>query len=119
MKKRILFLCTGNSCRSQMAEGIMNKLGAGRFEAFSAGTNPAGYVHPQAIAAMHDMGIDISGNVSKSLDQFIGQHWDVIITVCDDARETCPVFPGQQITAHWGFEDPAKFVGNEAETGLF
>jgi arsenate reductase len=115
-KHRILFLCTGNSCRSQMAEGIMNKLAGDRFESYSAGSNPRGYVHPVAIEVMREMGIDISNNVSKSLDQYLGQHWDFIITVCDNAREACPVFPGQHLTAHWGFDDPAEFVGSEEET---
>ncbi|HYM20738.1 MAG TPA: arsenate reductase ArsC [Candidatus Kapabacteria bacterium] len=118
-KRKILFLCTGNSCRSQMAQGLMSKLGGERFEAFSAGSYPSGYVHPLAIKTMNEMGIDISQNVSKSLDQYIGIPWNFIITVCDDAREACPVFPGGHITAHWGFEDPAKFVGGEAETRQF
>lgn len=112
-KKRILFLCTGNSCRSQMAEGLMNKLAGDRFEAYSAGSNPTGYVHPMAIDTMRHMGVDISHNVSKSLDQYIGDPWNIIITVCDNAREACPTFPGRPISAHWGFEDPAHFEGTE------
>lgn len=118
-KKRILFLCTGNSCRSQMAQGIMNKIGGDRFEAFSAGSHPAGYVHPLAIETIREMGIDIASNVSKSLDEYVGQPWDIIVTVCDNAREACPVFPGQPISAHWGFEDPAHFEGPEDQKRRF
>src|SRR5437868_819140 len=114
-KRRILFLCTGNSCRSQMADGIMNKIGSKRFEAYSAGSDPAGYVHPMAIETMAAMHIDISKNTSKSLDVFLNQPWNLIITVCDNAKEACPIFPGQPVTAHWGFEDPAKFEGTDEE----
>jgi arsenate reductase len=114
-KKKFLFLCTGNSCRSQMAEGIMNKLGGNRFAASSAGSQPAGYVHPLAIKTMARMGIDISNNESKPMDRFLGEDWKFVITVCDNAREACPVFPGQPITAHWGFEDPAHFEGAPEE----
>ncbi len=111
----ILFLCTGNSCRSQMAEGILNKLAGDRFTALSAGSIPAGYVHPMAIETMREMGIDISQNRSKSLDVYLGEPLSFIVTVCDDAKEACPVFPGKPITAHWGFEDPAKFEGTDEE----
>ena len=114
-KRRILFLCTGNSCRSQMAEGIMNKIGGDRFEAYSAGSDPARYVHPMAIETMAAMHIDISTNSSKSLDVYLNQPWNLIITVCDNAKEACPIFPGQPVTAHWGFEDPAKFEGTDEE----
>jgi arsenate reductase len=114
-KKQILFLCTGNSCRSQMAEGILNKIGADRFEAYSAGSEPAGYVHPMAIETMATMGIDISKNSSKSLDGYLKHPWNLIITVCDNVREACPVFPGHPTTAHWGFEDPAKFDGTDEQ----
>jgi arsenate reductase len=112
-RKRILFLCTGNSCRSQMAEALMNHLGGDRYVAFSAGSQPAGFVHLLAIQTMREMGIDISRNESKSLDLYLHEAWDLIITVCDDAKESCPVFPGQKIGAHWSFEDPAKFEGSE------
>lgn len=119
MKHTILFLCTGNSCRSQMAEGIMNKLASDRFTAISAGSVSSGYVHPLAIETMREMGIDISHNQSKSLDLYLDAPLSFIITVCDDAKEACPVFPGKPITAHWGFEDPAKFEGAEEETRRF
>jgi arsenate reductase len=112
MKRTILFLCTGNSCRSQMAEGLMNKLGGDRFEAFSAGSSPAGYVHTKAVDAMAAMGIDISQNESKSIDAFNGRLFNFVITVCDNAKEECPIFPGEPVTAHWGFEDPAKVDGD-------
>jgi arsenate reductase len=113
MKRTILFLCTGNSCRSQMAEGLMNKLGGDRFEAFSAGSRPAGYVHTKAIDTMAGMGIDISRNESKSIDAFSGKLFNFVITVCDNAKEECPIFPGEPVTAHWGFEDPAKVDGDD------
>lgn len=113
MKRTILFLCTGNSCRSQMAEGLMNKLGGDRFEAFSAGSRPSGYVHTKAIDTMTAMGIDISQNESKSVDAFAGKLFNFVITVCDNAKEECPIFPGEPVTAHWGFEDPAKVDGSE------
>jgi len=106
-KYRVLVLCTGNSARSQMAEGLINARLADRFTARSAGTQPSGYVHPQAIAALREVGIDISGQRSKSLTEFIGQPFDVIITVCDDAAENCPVWLGQGQRVHIGFPDPA------------
>jgi thioredoxin type arsenate reductase len=113
MKRTILFLCTGNSCRSQMAEGLMNKLSGDHFEAFSAGSRPAGYVHTKAIDTMEAMGVDISHNTSKSIDTFSGQLFNFVITVCDNAKEECPIFPGEPVTAHWGFEDPAKVDGDD------
>ena len=113
MKRSILFLCTGNSCRSQMAEGLMNKHGGDRFEAFSAGSRPTGYVHTRAIDTMGAMGIDISRNESKSIDAFGGRLFNFVITVCDNAKEECPIFPGEPVTAHWGFEDPAKVDGSD------
>jgi arsenate reductase len=106
-KYRVLVLCTGNSARSQMAEGLINAQLADRFVAFSAGTQPAGYVHPQAIAALREIGIDISHHFSKSTDEFKGQSFDVVITVCDDAAENCPVWLGQGQRVHIGFPDPA------------
>jgi len=118
-KKRILFLCTGNSCRSQMAEALMNHLGGDRFIAFSAGSFLTGSVHPLAIETMREIGLDISQNKSKSLDIYLHEPWDLIITVCDKAKESCPTFPGQKVEAHWGFEDPAEFEGNEAEKSVF
>jgi arsenate reductase len=113
--KRILFLCTGNSCRSQMAQVIMNRFGKGRFEAFSAGSKPAGYVHPLAIKTLEDVGLSTEGLRCKSWEEFEGHTFDFVITVCERARESCPVWPGQPITAHWGFEDPAGATGTEEE----
>ncbi len=104
---RVLVLCTGNSARSQMAEGLINAQLADRFVAFSAGTRPAGYVHPQAIAALREIGIDISGQQSKAADVFRQVPFDVVITVCDDAAENCPVWLGQGQRVHMGFPDPA------------
>ncbi len=104
-RKRVLIICTGNSARSQMAEGILHNEAADRFEVFSAGVNPT-HVRPEAIAVMREIGIDISGQSSKSVDQFVGQDFDFVITVCDNARETCPVFPGKAIRIHQAFEDP-------------
>jgi len=116
--KRILFLCTGNSCRSQMAQAIMNRLGRGRFEAFSAGSKPAGYVHPLAIRTLADANLPTDGLRSKSWDEFRGRAFDFVITVCDRAKESCPVLPGQPITAHWGFEDPAEATGTDEQKRL-
>jgi len=111
--KRILFLCTGNSCRSQMAQVIMDRLGKGRFEAFSAGSKPAGYVHPLAIKTLEEAKLPTGGLRSKSWEEFQGQPFDFVITVCDRAKEACPIFPGQPATAHWGFEDPAEAAGTD------
>lgn len=105
-KKRVLILCTGNSARSQMAEGLLRSMAEGKLEVFSAGTRPVG-LNPQAVAAMAELGIDISGYRSKSVDEFRGQQFDYVITVCDRARETCPVFPGRAQQFHQDFEDPA------------
>jgi arsenate reductase len=96
-----------------MAEGLMNRLGSDRFTAFSAGSRPAGYVHPKAIRVMKEMEIDISENRSKSLGEYIGEKFNFVITVCDNAKEECPIFPGEPVTAHWGFVDPAKVTGSE------
>lgn len=112
--KTVLILCTGNSARSQMAEGIFRHLGGDRFEVFSAGTRPTA-VRPEAIAAMREVGIDLSGHWSKSVDEFAGREFDYIITVCDNARESCPVFPGNGERLHWPFEDPAAVEGSEDE----
>jgi arsenate reductase (thioredoxin) len=113
MKRRVLILCTGNSARSQMAEGILRHDGGDRFEVFSAGTKPS-RVRPEAIEVMRELGIDISGHRSKSVDEFSGQEFDYVITVCDNANESCPVFPGRTRRVHWGFEDPAAVGGDEA-----
>ncbi len=106
-KQRVLVLCTGNSARSQMAEGLINAQLADRFVAYSAGTRPTGRVHPEAIAALREIGIDISQHRSKSIDEYIDYHFDLAITVCDDAAENCPVWLGRGQKVHIGFPDPA------------
>jgi arsenate reductase len=111
---RVIFVCTGNSARSQMAEALLRHDGEGRFEVVSGGVDPRG-VHPMAIAAMAKAGIDISGATSKSVTRFLGQRFDYVITVCDRARATCPVFPGGSQTLHWGIDDPVEAEGTEAE----
>jgi arsenate reductase len=113
-KKRVLILCTGNSARSQMAEGLLRHDAGERFEVESAGTR-ASFVRPEAIAVMREIGIDISGHRSKNVDEFDGQQFDYIITVCDNARETCPVFFGNAEKLHRDFEDPAVLTGPEGE----
>ena len=115
-KKRVLVLCTGNSCRSQMAAGLINARLGDKFRAVSAGTNPSGYVHPKAIAAMAEIGIDISAGRSKNADEFYGQYFDYVITVCDDAKANCPVWLGNAgLKTHIGFIDPAAVTGTDAE----
>ncbi len=114
MKQRVLFICTHNSARSQMAEGLLRHFGGERFEAFSAGTE-ATQVRPLAIRAMAEMGIDISRQESKTLDRYLGEPFDEVITVCDAAAEACPVFPGTLRRRHWSFEDPSKATGSETE----
>ena len=113
-KKRVLILCTGNSARSQMAEGLLRHESGGRFEVFSAGTRPS-LVRPEAVAVMYELGIDISSQCSKSVDEFAGQSFDYVLTVCDNARESCPIFPGQAIRIHRSFDDPAAFEGPDEE----
>lgn len=113
-KKRVLILCTGNSARSQMAEGLLREIGGGRFEVESAGVI-ASFVRPQAIEAMKEIGIDISGHRSKSVEEFTGQNFDYVITVCDNAKESCPVFPGNVKRIHWSFDDPAEATGSDEE----
>jgi nicotinate-nucleotide pyrophosphorylase (carboxylating) len=112
--KHVLILCTGNSCRSQMAEAIWNQLGAGAWRAVSAGTHPAGFVHPLAVRALTERGVPAEGLVSKSVDEFAGRRFDLVVTVCDGAQEDCPVFPAAKIL-HWPFYDPARAKGSEAE----
>jgi arsenate reductase len=114
-RKRVLFLCTGNSCRSQMAEGLLRSLGGDRFEVHSAGSKPAGYVHPMAIEAMREVKLDLTGATSKSLTQFDGQSFDYVVTVCDNAKEDCPVFPAVAKMVHWSFDDPASATGNDEQ----
>lgn len=104
-KKRVLILCTGNSARSQMAEGLLRELGSSRFAVESAGVAPSS-MRPEAVEAMREVGVDISAQRSKSADEFVGQDFDYIITVCDNAKETCPVFPGKATRIHQSFEDP-------------
>ncbi|MFQ5797531.1 MAG: arsenate reductase ArsC [Bacteroidota bacterium] len=111
---RVLFLCTANSARSQMAEGILRHLAGDRFEIFSAGTNPS-KVNPLAIKALGELHIDISDHTSKSLDQFLGQPFDYVITVCDDAKEECPVFHGARQQLRWSIDDPADARGSEEQ----
>ncbi len=106
MKRRTLILCTGNSARSQMAEGLLRHIGGDRYEVFSAGTKPVG-LNPNAVKAMSELGVDISKHRSKSVDEFAGQQFDYVITVCDNARESCPFFPGGGERIHHSFEDPA------------
>jgi len=111
-KQRVLILCTGNSARSQMGEGLLRNLAGDRFDVFSAGTRPTS-LNPNAIEAMREIGIDISGQRSKSVDEFAGEKFDYVITVCDNARESCPIFPGEARRLHQGFEDPAAARSGE------
>jgi len=114
LKRKVLFLCTGNSCRSQMAEAIVNARYGETWQAFSAGTQPTGNVHPKAISVLKEIGIEHQG-VSKSADQFRGVDFDLVVTVCDDAAENCPVWLGKGKRMHMGFPDPAKVQGSEDE----
>ena len=112
MKKRVLILCTGNSARSQMAEGLLRHDLGEKFDVFSAGVAPTD-VRPEAIDAMSEVGIDISGQRSKSVAEFTGQQFDYVITVCDNANQECPIFPGKAERIHWSIEDPAAVEGDE------
>lgn len=115
--KKVLFLCTGNSCRSIMAEALLAHHGGEHFLSRSAGSFPTGKVHPLSLATLKARGITASGYRSKSWDEFVGQPIDIVITVCDAAAgESCPLFPGKPLKAHWGVPDPAKFHGTEEET---
>jgi arsenate reductase len=114
MKKRVLFLCTGNSCRSQMADGIINHDFAGQIEAFSAGTEPHG-LNPKAVKVMTEIGIDISDNSSDHLNRFEGQAFDYVITLCGDANDKCPLFVGGVERIHIGFDDPPRATGSDDE----
>jgi len=111
---RVLFVCTGNSARSQIAEALLRDFGGAGFEAFSAGTEPRG-VNPYTIRVLDEIGIDWSGAHSKSVKEFLGRPFDYVITVCDRARQTCPVFPGEHNTLHWGLDDPAEADGSDAQ----
>jgi arsenate reductase (thioredoxin) len=113
-RKRVLILCTGNSARSQMAEGLLRSVGGGRFEVESAGVRPT-CVRAEAIEAMREVGVDISRQRSKSVEEFAGREFDYVITVCDNARENCPIFSGRTERVHWSFDDPAAVVGEWEE----
>jgi arsenate reductase (thioredoxin) len=110
MKQKVLFLCTGNSCRSQMAEGWLRHLAGDRFEVVSAGSHPVG-LNPYAVTVMGEAGVDISHHVSERVDPYLEERFDYVITVCDNAQEACPVFPGAASKLHWNFDDPAKAAG--------
>ena len=114
MKRKVLFLCTHNSARSQMAEGLLNTIYGSRYEAYSAGIQPS-KVNPYAVEVMKELGIDISNSRSKSIEEFRDANFDYVVTVCDNAKEACPFFPGKKIL-HESFEDPAEFEGNIEET---
>jgi len=114
-RKRILFLCTGNSARSQMAEGLVNAFYSDRWQAYSAGTEPSGHVHPLAIQAMAELGVDISAHRSKGVAEFGNTELDLVVTVCDRANETCPLWLGKGKRLHRGFDDPAAATGSEEE----
>lgn len=111
-KRRVLILCTGNSARSQMAEGLLRHIADDKFEVFSAGTRPVG-LNPNAVEAMSEIGIDISRQRSKPVDEFAGQQFDYVITVCDNAKESCPIFPGEGKLIHQSFEDPAAATAEQ------
>jgi arsenate reductase len=112
---RVLFLCTGNSARSQMAEALMNQKAHGRFEAHSAGSNPAVRTNPLAIEALRQVGIEWKGHEPQGVDGLTEQPWDFVITVCDRAKQSCPILPGHPIHSHWGMEDPAETEGTDAQ----
>ena len=114
-KYRLLFLCTGNSARSQMAEALLNWKGKGRFEAASAGSRPAAQVNPYAIETLREYGISWAGHPPRSVDGLEREPWDFVITVCDRAKESCPIFPGHPVIAHWGMPDPADVEGDESK----
>ena len=114
-KPKILILCTGNSCRSQMAEGILRAVAGDLVEVYSAGSKPAGYVHPKAVQVLQEIGIDLSGQASKHLEDFLNRKITTVITVCGNADRACPMFPGQVNRYHWGFDDPAHATGTEEE----
>jgi len=115
MKPSVLILCTGNSCRSHMAEGILRAAAGDLVDVFSAGSKPAGYVHPKAIEVLGEIGIDISAHTSKHMNEFLDRTITTVITVCGRADQLCPVYPGQAHRHHWGFDDPAHAVGTEEE----
>lgn len=115
MKPTVLILCTGNSCRSHLAEGILRAAAGDLLDVQSAGSRPAGYVHPLAILVMQEIGIDITGHRSKHMDEFLKLPVETVITVCGNAEQACPMFPGQVNRHHWGFDDPAHAKGTDEE----
>lgn len=115
MKSTVLILCTGNSCRSHLAEGILRAAAGDFLDVQSAGSNPAGYIHPLAIEVMREIGLEIAGHRSKHLSEFLNRPVETVITVCADADQACPMFLGQVNRHHWGFDDPAKATGTEAD----
>ena len=115
MKPSVLILCTGNSCRSHMAEGILRAAAGDLVEVHSAGSKPAGYVHPKAIQVLEEVGIDISAHTSKHMNEFLDRKITTVITVCGNADQACPMFPGQLNRHHWGFDDPAHATGTQQE----
>jgi arsenate reductase len=114
-KPTVLILCTGNSCRSHLAEGILRRALGDGYDVRSAGSKPAGHVHPLAVKVMAEVGMDISGHWSKHLNEFLKQEVETVVTVCGNAEQACPVFPGQANRYHWGFDDPAHAIGSEEE----
>ena len=115
IKPAVLILCTGNSCRSHLAEGILRHAAGDLLDIHSAGSNPSGYVHPKAIQVMKEIGIDISGHSSKHMNEFLDRKVETVITVCGNADQACPMFPGQVNRYHWGFDDPAHATGTDEE----
>jgi arsenate reductase len=115
MKPLVLILCTGNSCRSHLAEGLLRAAAGDLLEVASAGSKPAGYVHPLSVEVMQELGIDISSHHSKHMDEFLSRTVETVITVCGNADQACPMFPGQLNRHHWGFDDPAHATGTEEE----
>ena len=115
MKPLVLILCTGNSCRSHLAEGLLRAAAGDLLEVASAGSKPAGYVHPLSVEVMQELGIDISSHHSKHMDEFLSRTVETVITVCGNADQACPMFPGQLNRHHWGFDDPAHATGSREE----
>lgn len=115
MKPSVLILCTGNSCRSHMAEGILRAAAGDLIDVFSAGSKPAGYVHPLSVKVLAEIGIDISAHTSKSMNEFLSRDITTVVTVCGNADQACPTYPGQRNRHHWGFDDPAHAQGTEEE----
>jgi arsenate reductase len=113
--KRVLFLCTGNSARSQMSEALLRNLGGDQYEVYSAGTHPSSEVNPFALEVLKEIGVSVEGLYPKKVNQFSGQPFDLVVTVCDNAKQDCPFFPGAKEMDHWSLEDPAAFEGTYEE----